>query len=79
MLINQIGTEAERVETRRFDPLPDPKNRVTMTMLLQLALVPVPRPNRPTAAPGPSLPVTIFSSRTDTTREIQRPSRSDAA
>ena len=45
MLINKMGTESEDeiVELASRRPIPDPRNRETMTMLLQVALRPVPR------------------------------------
>jgi hypothetical protein len=46
VLINKIGVEDEpvvRLDSRRDVHLADPKNRVTMTTLLQIALSPVPR------------------------------------
>jgi hypothetical protein len=45
MLINKIGIETDdqivELDSRR--PVPDPRNRETLTMLLQVALRPVPR------------------------------------
>jgi hypothetical protein len=47
MLINQIGTETEddivELDSRRSEPTFDPKNRETMTTLLQASLTPVTR------------------------------------
>lgn len=49
MLINKIGIESDEeiVELDSRRPLPDPRNRETMTKLLQAALRPVPRPQLP--------------------------------
>jgi hypothetical protein len=62
MLINKMGIESddEIVELDRRRVIPDPKNRVTMTMLLQVAMTAVPRSELLAAPPKTSSPISVL-------------------
>jgi len=64
MLINKLGTESddEIVDMGSRRPLPDPHNRETMTMLLQMALRPVPRSELLATATTPDATVSVIES-----------------
>jgi hypothetical protein len=81
MLINEIGTEVDvvRLESRRNVVIPDPKNRVTMTMLLHEAMVTATRPERVTPRTPPSPPITALSAPADDSSQRETSPRSDAA
>ncbi len=81
MLINQFGVEDDSVvnlDTRRAITTPDPKNRVSLTTLLQIALSPVPRfPLE--VPPAADAPITTLSNTTDASSTEEGSSRSDVA
>ena len=72
MLINKMGVESEDdvvdLDSRR--PVPNPKNRETMTILLRTALAPVPRSvlPKPTATEA-----TVSSLPSDTPAVVESP------
>lgn len=81
MLINEIGTEVDvvQLDSRRVDSTPDPKNRITMTMLLQATLVTVARPERVIAHASLSPAISTLNSSSDATAQEETTTRSDAA
>jgi hypothetical protein len=66
MLINKMGVESddEIVHLDRRRAIPDPKNRVTMTMPLQVAMTAVPRSELLARAPQTSSPISVLGGMT---------------
>lgn len=83
MLLNEIGVESEDesvdIDTRRVGPAFDPRNRVTVTMLLQVSLSAVPRSELLATSPRVNAPISTLDAVAPIPNESAVASHIDAA
>ena len=82
MLINQMGVESDDDDVTRLDdhrPTPDPKNRETMTGLLQVALAAVPRSQLLPRTPAPLADIVAVPREEPRDNDREATSHSDVA
>jgi hypothetical protein len=82
MLINKMGVEDDDVvhlDSRRVDDNVNPKNRVTMTMLLKEALSALPRSELLTTPPQTTVPISTLKIPSIVPTKTENTSHTDAA
>jgi hypothetical protein len=81
MLINKMGVEDDviHLDSRRVVVIVNPKNRVTMTMLLQEALSAMPRSELLATPPRTSVPISTLEIPSTVSTMTENTSNTDAA
>lgn len=82
MLINKMGIEDDDVvhlDSRRVDANVNPKNRVTMTMLLKAALSAIPQSELLATPPRTSVPISTLEIPSIVSTMTENTSHTDAA